>query len=54
MIYSKLLGQYGRHQRKKILEKAIHLGEKSKKNRFLIINYYWLSNSKKWVSKSYL
>ena len=35
MIYSKLLGQYARHLRKQILEKAIELGEKSKKNQFL-------------------
>ena len=35
MIYCKLLGQYGRHLRKQILEKAIDLGEKSKKNQFL-------------------
>ena len=35
MIYSKLLRQYGRRQHKEILEKAIYLGEKSKKNQFL-------------------
>ena len=40
-IYSRLLGQYGRHQRKQILESA----------KRPIINRNWLYNSKKWVSK---
>ena len=38
-IYSKLLGQYGRHECKQILESAIYVGEKSKR---LILNRNWL------------